>query len=156
MQQRVIEIIEILLREISRLQDAPSSQLEQLSEKLLEKGYTEPEIRTAVDWLLLQFEGRSERSGRGRRHSRSPGIRLLSRDEQALVGPRAYGYLIHLQALGILNPILVDQVIERSFINGLDIDPEEIKNIVARLLIGKPLMGARSGRYFNPGNEEIH
>ncbi len=156
MQQRVIEIIEILLREISRLQDAPASHLEQLSEKLLEKGYTEPEIRTAVDWLLLQFEGREKTRQAGRRHSRSQGIRLLSREEQALVGTRAYGYLLHLQALGILSPMLVDQIIERSFLNGLDLELEEMKSLVVRMLLGKPLKGGRRSSYFNPGNEQIH
>lgn len=158
MQERVNEIIELLMREIAAHPDPVGENLEKLSEKLLKKGYTEREIRKAVECVLSQLGEHPRHSSRLSSRSKAAfSLRLLNPEEMHFFTPKAYGYLIELQAWGIIKPLQVEQIIERCLIMGIThIDIEEIKTIVSQILLGEELSSFETDSIYYPGNDWVN
>lgn len=158
MQQKILEIIEILISEMDRLPDKAFPDLDIISEKLLKKGYTERDIQTAVEWIF-DFIIEKDREGVEQLTSgtEQQPIRLFSHFERKMFSNEAYGFLIQLQILGLMTPVQVEQIIDRSIMSGLEIiGEEEVRRIASQILLGRKTTLSRTRSLFHPGNETIH
>jgi len=152
MQQKILEIIEFLISQIDASPDRNIPDIEFLSRKLKERGYTENDIQKAVDWIteLIQphFPEASLREG-----GDVQALRLLDPFERTVFTPEAYAFLIQIQKLRLVNHAQLEQIIDRCLMFGNEIvEYEDVKNITFQLLMGTDMPGS----YFYPGNESIH
>ena len=107
MVNRMIDLV-VLVAEMSRLEGKSFREVDQELEGL---GYSSKEIEQAMFWLSTQYRSTMPAVARIAR----PSHRVLSPWEAACLDAEAYGYLLHLQDLGI-------------------IDQEQFENIVTRIL----------------------
>ena len=159
MQERINEIIEFLIKEISQLAEPATLglNLEELSERLLEEGYTEREIHKAVEWVVSDLSKKHLSLPSNKEKKTLPSLRILVAEELSFFTPEAYGYLIQLQTLGIIVPMQVEQVIERCFFMGLTrIDVDELKSIVFQILLGKETGTIKTKTVYHPGNDKLN
>ena len=156
MQERIIEIIEYIVSEISKPSEIQSPDFKSLSQILLEKGYTEKEIRKAIQWVKAHYPaGDSRRSARPGAVKRA--YRFLSREERNIFTPEAYHYLLQLQMLGVLTPLHVEDVLEQSFLVGMgQVDFPLVRRIVAQVLMGKDARNLKTDAVIFPGNDRIN
>jgi Smg protein len=130
MQEKIIEIIVYLIHEIRSDKRLGEIDLRTLADK----GYTENEISTAFSWLFDKINlGESilvdERSSSPRSH------RVLHDAERSVIGPDAYGYLIELRELGLLDEMDTEQVIDKIMMAGFQsVGTSEMKSIIASIL----------------------
>lgn len=157
MQERVNEIIDFLIQEISRQADPLGLNLDVISERLLDKGYTEPEIHKAVEWVIMNLGAKELSRGDKDPSAQTPSMRVLISEELNFFSPESYGYLIHLQSLGILSPLMVEQVIERCFVMGLGrVELDDLKVVVSQALLGKDLGKHNTDAIYHPGNDRLN
>ncbi len=158
MQQKIIEIIEFLIAEINQLQEPHFPDIDLLSKKLLEKGYSESDIQAAVEWIV-EFIDRSEANvtNEGGSEKQSGNLRLFSAFENKIFSTEAYGFLLQMQSLRLLTPLQLEQIIDRFVMLGMDsVGLEDVKAATAQLLVGKDIGSVNSNAVFHPGNEQIH
>ena len=158
MHERITKIIEFLINAISTGAETPDPNFEHLSEMLLEKGFTEKEIHKAVEWVILNLNPEDVPIRQQPDVRFSPALRTLIAEEISFFSKEAYGHLIQMQLLGILNPIQVEQVIERAFMLGISrIDLEEIRAIVTQVLLGQGQDPAfLPSLLLAPGNDRVN
>lgn len=157
MQEKIDQIIEFLISEISTISDAYTLNLERISEQLLQEGYTEGEIHKAVEWVVLNLN--QDRSSFAERLNRKnpPSLRVLIAEELNFFSSEAYGYIIQLQTLGIVSPLQIEQIIERCFLNGLNrVEIGEVKTVVSQVLLGKEIENDYTDTVYMPGNDIIN
>jgi len=103
---------------------------EPLSQDLVNLGYSEQEIETALFWYhsrQLAIE-KFTPSDDFEPHA----FRILHDVERSIIRPEAYGYLIELKELGLISLGELDNIIEKSILlGGRKVDVEEIKTFVA-------------------------
>jgi len=102
--------------------------IERIREVILEKGYTEKEMNLALNYLLLTSGAQREKGGWHK-------TRVLHPIESAFISPEAYGYLLKLRALGIVNGIQLERIIEEVLMDTERIVTlDELKKVVYRTL----------------------
>jgi uncharacterized protein Smg (DUF494 family) len=137
MYQRIMELLVLLMDEFGRT-SFQSDQMDHLSEDLLRRGYTEHEINAAFFWLYHRFWEEGEHSRPRTLDLQEPSNtshRVLNSFEQRYIKPEAYGYLLQLRNLQLIDGRELERIIERAFM--LDAVPaglEEIKMVVQSLL----------------------
>ncbi|TDI84908.1 MAG: DUF494 family protein [Caldithrix sp.] len=146
MNERVVEILIYIMSEIRRNRSV-SKKLDFLSENLIKKGYSESEITSAFTWLLDRLNSETEelieRRGAALKNSR----RHLHEIERSVISVEAYGYIIQLRELGIVNDVDVEQILERALMLGTGrVRVEDVKGIVGSMLFSPE--GAAAGGYF--------
>ena len=133
MYERVIEIIAYIVNELSTdhtLED--SGKFDVLSQKLADNGYTESEINFAFSWILekAKFDSTNE--------TEVPLIRshrILHDFEKLAISPGAYGYLIQLHELELIDDMEMEQIIEKALLSDSSpVSVNEMKDIVANLI----------------------
>lgn len=156
MQHKVLEIIEFLIKELNEVSEPPLPDIDHLSQKLLEKGYTETDIQKAVDWIV-DFMNGDQVTPESKDVATSPNVRILNPVERKIFSKEAHGLLFQYQVLGLLNATQVEQIIDRCFMFGMEkVGVEELKAVVAPMLLGKETAYEGSHAIFSPGNEKIH
>ncbi len=158
MHHKILEIIEFLISELDDSKESLQPDIDQLSQKLLEKGYTENDIQKAVDWIVdyvnrskkfEEFPGTADREGLR--------LRLLTPIERKIFSREAQGLLIQFQQLGLLKPAQVEQIIDRCFMFGLDrVEVEDIKLILMQVLLGKETPSFNGKPLFFPIKDTVH
>ncbi len=113
MQGKLIEILIILMNEINR-RGVEFERMEMLSGKLLDQGYSKSEISTAFSWMIERFAALNNNI-----QPNPKSYRVLHDIEKIFISPEAYGYLLQLNALGLLNMEEMEKIIERSFISSM-------------------------------------
>ncbi len=157
MQERVNKIIDFLLQEISQSSESVQFDLEKISQRLLAEGYTEREIDKAVQWVIMNLGKRQVPPHFHKTGKETPSIRVLMPEEIRFFTKAAYGYLIQLQSLGILNALQIEPVIERCFIMGLhEVDVEELRAIISQVLMEDWKDPSATNSVFSPGNDKIN
>ena len=147
MQQKILEIIEFLISEVNNYQDLHLSDIDTISERLLDRGYTEIDIQSAVEWIV-EFMSSPDTSeiSRSMREATYKNIRLLSEFERAFFTKEAHGYFMQLQLLGLVTPVQVEQIIDRSMMSGLEkVKLEEIQDISIQIMNGVDSKHKKSG-----------
>lgn len=128
--ERIIELIVLLMMELQN-----SSQFgEKEIEKLSRLGYSSTEINSAFGWIYSRLgkENKVFSKIENTVHSH----RFLDREEEKAISPEAYGYLIQLRELGIVNDFDVELLIEKIMLSGYGvIDIDELKQFISAHLM---------------------
>jgi len=112
--ERIIEIIVLVISELSRNKSIKDINLESLTSK----GYTNEEISTAFSWLNERLENsKSFLENYSAREETS--VRMLNRDEKELFSPEAWGEIINLKTIGILSNQNIEAIIDWAAFLGL-------------------------------------
>ncbi len=134
MNERVVEILILIMSEIKRNRKNGKN-LEVLSKDLIQRGYTENEISSAFSWLLNRLNSESEELVENQRPTSNRSFRLLHEIERSIISTEAYGYIIQLKELGIIDEMDVEQTLERAMMLGTSqVGVSDIKSIVASIL----------------------
>lgn len=128
----MFEVLVYLFETYYAAEDAPDQ--DALSRKLSDAGFPSDDITEALDWLReLADAGDAATADVSLEHSR--GLRLFSRSEVAKLATDARGFLLFLDAAGVLTPALREFIIERAL--ALEAEPvslEQLKVIVLMVL----------------------
>jgi uncharacterized protein Smg (DUF494 family) len=134
MNERVVEILILIMSEIKQSRDGAKN-LEVLSKDLIQRGYTENEISSAFSWLLNRLNSESEELIQNQGPTSDRSFRLLHEIERSIIATEAFGYIIQLKELGIIDEVEVEQVLERAMMLGTSqVNVADIKSIVASIL----------------------
>jgi uncharacterized protein Smg (DUF494 family) len=155
MTERVVEILIYIMTEIRRNHDV-SRKLDMLSQNLIKKGYTESEISSAFTWLLDKIDHEAEELMAPQSSSLKNSFRHLHEIERTIITPGAYGYIIQLRELGIIDEFDVEQILERSLMLGPSrVGVSDVKSLISSLLSSSE--GFINGVFLvNDGNQIIH
>ncbi len=157
MQKRVNKIIDFLLQEISQSSESVQFDLDSISQRLLAEGYTEREIDKAVKWVIMNLGNQEILPHPKTVGKETPSIRILLPEEMRFFTKEAYGYLIQLQSLGVLNALQIEPVIERCFLmGGQAVDVEELRSIISQVLMEDRKDPSATNSVFSPGNDKIN
>ena len=101
-----------------------------LTKDLIGLGYTQQEIETALFWFYNRQE--TKKSVISTDTIDSNAHRVLHEVERSIISPEAYGYLLELRQLGILDLSEMEIIIERAvLLGGYKVSLEDIKMFVA-------------------------
>lgn len=136
MYQRIMEILVFLMDEFNGRTWQPE-QMDQVSEDLIQRGYTEQEINTAFHWLYyrLGWDNDSITYSLDINTPTETSHRLLHRQEKRHFTMEAFGYLLQLKHLKLITAKELEEVIERVI--SMDIQSasvEIVKKVVQSIL----------------------
>lgn len=104
-----------------------------LREELLQAGFPEPEVDSALDWLEGLGDDAAPVQAPGERS-----IRLFNDVELARLDLDCRGYLLYLEQVGILSPAQRERVIDRLLALGPGtVDKEQVKWVVLMVLFAQ-------------------
>jgi uncharacterized protein Smg (DUF494 family) len=133
-------IREVALLLVERLRDylgGETSALDDLRVELLEDGASEETIAGALAWLRAGAAGETEELVPSQAAG-EPTARVLSREEQRLVSPDAFGYLLSLAAEGRLDGEQLERVLRRVGQGDWPVSLRELQDLVWREATGEP------------------
>jgi Smg protein len=131
MRERFLDVVMLLAR---FLFEEGREDEETIVEELTADGYEPQDIREALDWL------EQVAAARGRRPVARPdgdlsAARVLTPAEQLKIDAAAYGFLMRMRQLGLLDGGLLERVLERAMeVETDEIGLDEIKQISALVL----------------------
>ncbi len=148
MRSRVIDLIITMVRHIRTGNSIHEIKPDQFSE------YDKSEVSAAYSWVLQKHQaGELDKPGQ---KSLTKGQRILHHAERMLITREAYGYLIELFNIGIIDSDAMESIIENSMMNNFDkITLEKMKELVARHVFGKDSAKKPGGIYLS-GNERVN
>ena len=133
MNERVVEILVYIMAEI-RGQKSHANKLESISRDLLQRGYSQHEISFAFSWLFERYQDEAEEVARHTGPTLRGSFRVLHEAEKMIISREAYGYLLQLKQLNLLNDLEIEHIIERAMMAGADrITEADVKVMVASL-----------------------
>jgi Smg protein len=134
MKESVLDVLMYLFESFVDSDDEPEPNRNELKEELEHAGFGDREIDRALDWLdgLNATEAASSAPC-------STAIRRFSDSEQERLDATARGYLLHLEHIGILQPVTRERVIDRLLaLDHDEIDVEQTKWVVMMVLFSQP------------------
>ena len=149
--EKIIEIIVFLLTELKnnkQLSDVDTNKLEKL-------GYTQNEINTAFSWVYSKIYAGEKIFADDSKATKSQ--RFLHDIEQNIITPEAYGYLIQLNELGLINNTDIDIMIDRVMVSSYNkVDLEDMKSLIASYLLDIDDMNDSNRRMMINTNDTVH
>jgi uncharacterized protein Smg (DUF494 family) len=132
-------LVEIIVAIVDRLVDLRSTSrtVDGLTRSLIDQGYSMGEINTAFMWLYHTvddsfFEEGVVLGGCPKKAS----LRMLNEFEKSLISPQAYGYILQLGQLGLLDDLQIEELIERAIYTCVDIvELSDVKRIVPSIIL---------------------
>jgi Smg protein len=134
MKETVLDVLMYLFESFVDSDDDPEPNRNELKEELERAGFGDREIDRALDWLdgLNTTEVTST-------EPQSAAMRIFDYAEQERLDARSRGYLLHLEQIGILQPLQRDLVIDRLLaLDSDEIDVEQTKWVVMMVLFSQP------------------
>ncbi|MBR9977618.1 MAG: DUF494 family protein [Bacteroidetes bacterium] len=130
MQERIVEIIVYLIHEMQTDKRLGEVDLRALSER----GYTQNEISTAFSWLFDKIHlGDNILAQENRSHVHSH--RVLHDSERSVITSEAYGYLLELRELRLLDDMDIELAIDRIMMAGFgSVGINEMKSVIASII----------------------
>ncbi len=129
MQEKIVELIVVLMREIRQTNDISKVDVS----KLTDNGYSQSEISTALSWIYDKMNLREPSKSAKGAHARS--YRIFHEAERQILTKDARGFLVEMYELGLIDHIDMETIIERSLMSGSNvIDRNEIKSVAAGVL----------------------
>lgn len=148
MNERVVEILAYIMTEMGGPQAQPDK-LEVISHDLLQRGYSQHEISFAFSWLYERYNDESEELQRNTGATLAASFRVLHEAERMVLAREAYGYLLQLKQLRLLNDVQIEFVIERAMMTGMArVTETEIKALAAAVLFNPEDVSANAGAFF--------
>ncbi|MDX9759793.1 MAG: DUF494 family protein [Bacteroidota bacterium] len=130
MQERIVEIIVYLIHEMQTDKRLGEIDLGALSDR----GYTQNEISTAFSWLFDKIHLGDNILAEGNR-SQPHSHRVLHDSERAVITPQAYGYLLELRELRLLDDMDIELAIDRIMMAGFgSVGVGEMKSVIASII----------------------
>ncbi|MFH1008160.1 MAG: DUF494 family protein [Candidatus Latescibacterota bacterium] len=154
MQERVLEILVYLIGEYNQHQGSLHN-ISNLSQGLVGLGYTENEINTAFSWLAERLRGQSTAISSDEEMKEGvQGHRMLHEVERLILTPKAFGYLIQLRELGLIDAYQMETIIERAMLMGSkNVAQDDIKALAASVLFENEGMAPAGRAYPMFGHE---
>ncbi len=152
MQERLVEILVYVLNKVR----TTNKQIGEIDTSALEKqGYSQNEISLALSWLFDRINAEPEQTPAFDQHSVS--FRVLHPMEKHAITPEAFGYLIQLRELHIINDSQVEMIIERAWLNDSGrLDVPAIQSIAASIVFSLEHSSWREGDIIIPADDTIH
>ncbi len=148
--EKIIEIIVYLLSELKIKKQLADVDMENLA-KL---GYTQNEINTAFSWVYSKIYAGEKVFLEPKTDTKS--YRFLHDAEQNIIFADAYGYLIQLKELGLINNLDIDLIIDKIMVSSYNIvSKEEMKSIIASYLLDLDEMNDKNSRIMININDTI-
>jgi len=135
MKENVLDVLMYLFE--NYLYEAPESnpERESLQMELASAGFPFIEINKAIDWL----DGMKTNHLHLQQSQSCHSIRMYARREMAKMDCECRGYLLYLEQIEILTPILRELVIDRIMaLDSEQIDLEQLKWLVLMVLFNQP------------------
>jgi uncharacterized protein Smg (DUF494 family) len=136
MDERLVEIIVAIVDRLVDVQTA-SRTVDGLTRSLLTEGFSPDDINTAFMWLYHTvdesfFEEGAVLSSCPKKAS----LRCLNEFEKSLISPQAYGYILQLSQLGLLDDLQIEELIERAIYTCVDVvELNDVKRIVPSIIL---------------------
>ncbi len=149
--EKIIEIIVFLLSELKN-----NKQLAEVDmDNLTTLGYTQNEINTAFSWVYSKIYAGEKIFIDPKTDTRSQ--RFLHDAEQNVVTPEAYGYLVQLRELSLINNMDIDLIIDKIMVSSYNnVSKEDMKAIIASYLLDIDEMNDANSRVMINLNDTIH
>ncbi len=110
------------------------SELSSFSVDLLREGYTESEIDLAFTWLF-EKAGNNDGIEALTVPMQAAAYRQLHSSEKMVIQTAAYGYLLQLRTLDLIDDVEMEQVIEHAMLSGEpSVDREDMEELVAMIM----------------------
>ncbi|MGA2297506.1 MAG: DUF494 family protein [FCB group bacterium] len=152
MYEKIIEIIVFVIAELKQNKHFDEIDIDELQRL----GYTKEEISTAFSWLVDRIEF-SDKFPTTAVFTNVKSFRVLHDVEKQLFTPEAWGDLIQLHSLGIITNEMIEVLIERAIMMGMqEIDCENLKSFVASFIFNAHSNNSMSQRYMLKGNETVN
>lgn len=151
MYERIVDIITYVLSELKQNKKLADIDLNILRDK----GYSSSEISTAFSWLVdrIEFNNLSQPLNISDVNS----FRILHDAEKELFTEFAWGELVQMQSLGIINTDQIEQIIERALLSGVfKIDSFFLKNMIASFIFNATNSTTPGSRILLSGNDSIN
>lgn len=149
--EKIIEIIVFLLSELKNNKELAEIDIDKLSNL----GYTQNEINTAFSWVYSKIYSGEKVFVDEEGSSKSQ--RFLHDVEQNVISADAYGYLIQLKELGLLNSMDLDLIIDKIMVSSHNrVELEDMKLIIASYLLDLDDMSNTNSRAMINTNDTIH
>lgn len=153
MNERIIDIILYLVTQIR--QETPIEHID--VNRLSAAGYTQAEIGAACSWLVDRATfgtamAPSVPSGEPRR-----AYRVLHESERRMFRPEAYGYLLQLFEIGLVDAAELETVINRAQVASLyALDTIEVKSLIGLLLAESGDLSFGGSRLMLNSHDVVH
>ncbi len=151
--ERIIEIIVYLLSELREKNDMSEIDLSRLKQL----GYSNSEISAAFSWIVDRVEFSDELFKGEDLIPSNVSFRVIQESEQDLFTTEAWGEMIQLQMLGLINNDQIEIMIEKAMVSGgQDIDKGAIRQFVANHLRNPDEKSKFGSRFMLDGSETIN
>ena len=135
MNKRLLEIIAYAMKEI-RDNSIENIDLQFIMDVLLERGFSEDEISSAMAWLVHHGETIDRLIKKQNDGVPRPVWRQLNETERQSISPEAYSYLFHLREMELLNDDDMETIIERAVnIKLPSLDIEDMQDLIAIVVL---------------------
>ncbi|MFA6569741.1 MAG: DUF494 family protein [Bacteroidota bacterium] len=152
MYEKIIEIIVFVIAELKQNKNFDEIDIGELQRL----GYTQEEISTAFSWIVDRIEF-SDKFPTNLVFTTVDSFRVLHEVEKQLFSPEAWGDLVQLQTLGIISNEMIEILIERAIMMGMqEIDSENLKSFVAGFIFNANSNTSPVQHYMLRGNERIN
>ncbi|MCS6809339.1 MAG: DUF494 domain-containing protein [Candidatus Kapabacteria bacterium] len=151
MHENVIDIITYLMTELHKNHSINEKTVATLSNQ----GYSQAEISTAFSWLIDHTSSIQGLSNTG--HTFAASLRVLHEFEKMFISTHAFGYLVLLQQLGIIDNRQMEDIIEQCIASGQQpIGLPKVKQLVAAFLFNAHSYRSDSGTVVLQPTDTIH
>ena len=144
MYTRVIEVIIQLMKNLSEYR-YNLNDINSVTKNLSTLGYTNEEITAALVWLLKRLDSQTDTLDTLHQYipqERTETYRILHEVEQMVITPEAYGYIIQLRELGLLDDDQTERIIERAMgYNNQQVTVEDMKLVIASVFFDPDYIG---------------
>ena len=141
-------LVEIIIAIVDRLVDTGtgSDTVESITRSLMAEGYNAQEINTAFMWLYHTVDESFFEEGKIIRKDRLLGtVRVLNDFERTMITPEAYGYVLQLSQLGLLDNLQIEEVLDRAMYSCGDmVELNDVKRVVPSIIL-EGIPGYRPG-----------
>jgi uncharacterized protein Smg (DUF494 family) len=136
MNERMMEIVYYIVDAMqSNVPETIQHQFETLSQKLIEEGYTETEIDSAISWLVEKMPTKIEGDSIIETTSHQQLNNTWYNFDKPTLTPAAFNFLIQLKELDIIGDAEIEQIVAQAVMYGKkSISISEIKAIVDSLI----------------------
>jgi uncharacterized protein Smg (DUF494 family) len=136
MDERLVEIIIAIVDRLVDTAHDPDT-VESITLSLTAEGYNAQEINTAFMWLYHTVDESFFEEGKIISKDKSPGtVRVLNDFERTLITPEAYGYVLQLSQLGLLDNLEIEEVLDRAMYSCGDmVELNDVKRIVPSIIL---------------------
>jgi len=153
MRTRVVDIIVYLMENLQAGKNLGDIDLDQFSESSINRS----EISAAYSWVIQKKQmDAMEKALNSSPVSSQQNHRILHVAERLVIKSEAYGYLLELANIGMLNEMDIEHIIENIMINTHErVDLEKMKKLVSRHLFASGRFSPTQSTYLK-GNESIN